>query len=228
MKKGHLAFTLDGEKLHGRWSLVQIRGRGARDAGKSWLLIKGRDDFARSPDDPPLTETRPESVTTGRGVEDVARDQDRVWRSNRPAARAAKPRRPAARSRPDAAAIAKARRATAPDRLQAELATLVATPPAGSEWLHEMKFDGYRILAHAGKGASGSSAATRTTGPIAFRRSRAQSARSASTARFSTGGRAAEARRHDQLQRSAERGVGVGRGHSYTSSSICRGTRASI
>jgi bifunctional non-homologous end joining protein LigD len=151
MKKGRLAFTLDGEKLHGRWSLVQIRGRAARDAGKSWLLIKGRDDFARSPDDPPLTETRPESVTTGRGVEDVARDQDRVWRSNRPAARKAKPARPATRPRPAAAAIPKARRAPAPDRLQPALATLVATPPAGGEWLHEMKFDGYRILAHASK-----------------------------------------------------------------------------
>jgi bifunctional non-homologous end joining protein LigD len=55
VNKGRLAFTLDGEKLKGRWSLVQIRGRGARDAAKSWLLTRaatssrGRRTSRRSP-----------------------------------------------------------------------------------------------------------------------------------------------------------------------------------
>jgi len=34
-----------------------------------------------------------------------------------------------------------------------QLATLVADPPSGDEWLHEIKFDGYRIGARVRKGA---------------------------------------------------------------------------
>jgi DNA ligase D-like protein (predicted ligase) len=44
-------------------------------------------------------------------------------------------------------APAGARRSPFPRTIEPELATLVASPPAGDEWLHEMKFDGYRILA---------------------------------------------------------------------------------
>src|ERR1043165_9771626 len=33
-----------------------------------------------------------------------------------------------------------------------QLATLVATPPSGDEWLHEIKYDGYRIGARVRKG----------------------------------------------------------------------------
>ena len=45
-----------------------------------------------------------------------------------------------------------ARKAAMPDFVQPQLATLVARPPSGNEWLHELKFDGYRLLCHvAGK-----------------------------------------------------------------------------
>ncbi len=33
-----------------------------------------------------------------------------------------------------------------PDKIHPELATLVKKPPIGDEWLHEIKFDGYRII----------------------------------------------------------------------------------
>src|SRR5262252_3445270 len=45
-KKGHLAFTLDGEKLHGRWHLVRMHGR-AGEKKEPWLLIKSKDEEAR-------------------------------------------------------------------------------------------------------------------------------------------------------------------------------------
>ena len=45
--KGHLEFTLDGEKLHGRWHLVRMRSRD-KDRHENWLLIKGKDEAARS------------------------------------------------------------------------------------------------------------------------------------------------------------------------------------
>src|SRR5262249_16376787 len=45
-----------------------------------------------------------------------------------------------------------ASRAPLPDFLSPQLATLVADPPAGDHWLHELKFDGYRILARLDHG----------------------------------------------------------------------------
>src|SRR5205807_5729908 len=39
-----------------------------------------------------------------------------------------------------------------PKTIEPQLATLVTAPPEGDEWVHEMKFDGYRILARIEKG----------------------------------------------------------------------------
>src|SRR5215813_9454216 len=44
-REGHLKFALHGEKLHGRWSLVRMKGHG--EPKEPWLLIKERDDEAR-------------------------------------------------------------------------------------------------------------------------------------------------------------------------------------
>jgi len=49
-------------------------------------------------------------------------------------------------------ALPGASRAPLPDFLSPQLATLVADPPAGDHWLHELKFDGYRILARLDHG----------------------------------------------------------------------------
>src|SRR5436190_21940532 len=83
LRKGALKFRLDGVKLHGKWTLIKIKGRDARDDAKSWLLIKERDDEVRSSKVYSITEERPESVTTGRSLEEIAADRDRVWNSNR-------------------------------------------------------------------------------------------------------------------------------------------------
>lgn len=37
---------------------------------------------------------------------------------------------------------------------EAQLATLVDTPPEGAQWLHEIKFDGYRLMGYVYGGAS--------------------------------------------------------------------------
>ena len=44
LKKGRLIFSLDGKKLKGGFSLIQMKGRGS---GKDWLLIKGKDSYAK-------------------------------------------------------------------------------------------------------------------------------------------------------------------------------------
>ncbi len=60
LKKGHLAFRLDGEKLKGAWHLVRIRGRPG-ETKANWLLIKAHDEFARTPSDPDILEEMPNS-----------------------------------------------------------------------------------------------------------------------------------------------------------------------
>jgi len=79
MKKGRLTFTLEGEKLHGRWHLVRTK----QGKQEGWLLFKGRDEAANDTLD--IVADRPESVLTGRTVEQIAAAPDRVWQSNRAA-----------------------------------------------------------------------------------------------------------------------------------------------
>ncbi|MGC2593635.1 MAG: DNA polymerase ligase N-terminal domain-containing protein, partial [Xanthobacteraceae bacterium] len=82
--KGHLEFTLDGEKLHGRWHLVRMRTRD-KDRHENWLLIKGKDEEARSERSGDILEEEPLSAVSGRSMEEIAegKGKKRVWHSNR-------------------------------------------------------------------------------------------------------------------------------------------------
>jgi len=66
LAKGELKLVLHGSKLTGSWALVQMKGRG----DKNWLLIKHRDEAARPGSN--LVEESPDSVATGRSLEEVA------------------------------------------------------------------------------------------------------------------------------------------------------------
>ncbi len=82
LKKGDLKFTLDGYKLKGSWVLVRTGGWGG-GGGRSWLLIKHRDDWAGDVD---ITEFAPKSVKSEGDFEDIlAADNPAIWQSNRPA-----------------------------------------------------------------------------------------------------------------------------------------------
>ena len=78
MAKGRLTFTLQGEKLAGRWHLVKTKSDGKAD---NWLLFKGRDEVADDKLD--IVAAKPESVLSGKTVEQVAAAPERVWQSNR-------------------------------------------------------------------------------------------------------------------------------------------------
>ena len=87
LKKGDLKFTLDGYKLKGSWVLVRTGGWGGGSRsgppGRSWLLIKHRDDWAGDVD---ITEFAPRSVKSDGDFEDIlAADQPALWQSHRPA-----------------------------------------------------------------------------------------------------------------------------------------------
>ncbi|WP_158929712.1 DNA ligase D [Acidisphaera sp. S103] len=144
--KGHLEFTLHGEKLGGHWHLVRMHGK-PQEKRENWLLIKGDDDAARSEDDRDILTERPESVKTGRQIDDVAGEEP-GWSS-----KTGKIRRKATVSSKSQPELKGAKRAPLPTFREPMLATLVATPPAGDRWLHEIKFDGYRLQARieAGK-----------------------------------------------------------------------------
>ncbi len=149
--KGHLNFTMQGEKMRGAWSLVRIGGGryGARDRSskQNWLLIKRTDDDARRGKGDVLVARKPNSVESGRSLDDVraGKGKVRTWHSNRAkngGEAKSKPRR------------RRAAKATAmPDFIPPQLATRVAKPPTGAGWLHEVKFDGYRIQVRIDGGA---------------------------------------------------------------------------
>jgi bifunctional non-homologous end joining protein LigD len=82
LKKGDLKFTLDGYKLKGSWVLVRTGGWGG-GGGRSWLLIKHRDEWSGELD---ITEFAPLSVKSGGDFENIlAADKPDVWQSHRPA-----------------------------------------------------------------------------------------------------------------------------------------------
>jgi bifunctional non-homologous end joining protein LigD len=82
LKKGDLKFTLDGYKLKGSWVLVRTKGPSYGE-GKSWLLIKHRDDWAGPVD---IAEFAPLSVKSGGDFDQIlASDTPAIWTSNRPA-----------------------------------------------------------------------------------------------------------------------------------------------
>jgi bifunctional non-homologous end joining protein LigD len=79
LAKGDLKFTLNGFKLKGSWVLVRTRGGN----GRSWLLIKHRDEWAGPVD---IAEFAPLSVKSGGDFPDIlAAENPDVWRTNRPA-----------------------------------------------------------------------------------------------------------------------------------------------
>ena len=141
LDEGMLHFRLHGERLKGGWALVRMPPRD-REKRENWLLIKERDEIADEAD--PLLEQFTTSVTTGRTMEAIATGNSAVWHSDRGAAQQAE----------EAGAPAKSRRRAAkpvglPKFRPPQLASPAENPPVGAEWVHELKYDGYRSLVAA-------------------------------------------------------------------------------
>ncbi|HSQ14481.1 MAG TPA: DNA ligase D, partial [Candidatus Deferrimicrobium sp.] len=151
-QKGKLKFDLHGEKLQGGWTLV--RSRGSKYGGdKAWLLFKEDDEYARTGPEAQIVDSRPNSVKTQRSLKQIAADPGRVWHSNKSVAENVKT---GARKKPkvriDPAKAAGSRKAALPEFITPQLATATQTSPAGDGWIHEVKYDGYRILARIDAG----------------------------------------------------------------------------
>ena len=138
-RDGKLKFELRGHKLKGRWTLIRMRGDGEKHV--AWLLIKEHDAFERPSPDYDITTALPDSVNTP-GKKDVTPKKRAVTATSK------KVKAPATRQ--PTKLPTGAFKASLPTKLLPQLATLANTPPEHGEWLYELKFDGYRLMARLG------------------------------------------------------------------------------
>ncbi len=188
LKKGHLAFTLNGAKLHGAWHLVRLRKRSG-EKRNNWLLIKSDDDQARTSRDKDILEEADLSIKTGRSMDEIAAGQNarektamkkvlavtkkkiaasKTRRATKSTgeAKAGKAQKETSKKKASAQLVQKhdkitaqktpllkgAKRAALPAFVEPCLATLADKAPDSANWIHEIKFDGYRLQARLDRG----------------------------------------------------------------------------
>ena len=138
---GNLKFELRGQKLSGKWALIKLkprRGRvGRNDDERSWLLIKERDKFVRPEAEYDVVEARPESVTTGRELGEIAAAGDRVWHSAKP---------------PDASGVPGVRKVGRWKTPALAVPTRARSVPTGDDWVHELEVAGTRVRGEISNG----------------------------------------------------------------------------
>ena len=165
LAKGDLKFTLEGERLQG--SFVLVRMQHDRDGGKrtNWLLIKHRDghavegngDAVLKSDTSIASGRKMEAIAGGKGrspkpfmMEEGVLTPDAEWDSRKGLAAESREKRGATASTQKAPRKpARNRKAPStgamPDFVPPQLCRSVERPAGASDWVHEIKFDGYRI-----------------------------------------------------------------------------------
>jgi bifunctional non-homologous end joining protein LigD len=156
LEKGDFKFVLHGQRLHGSFVLVRMRHDRERERSKrtNWLLIKHRDDFSLDANGASILDEHPTSVASGRTMEAIAAGTGRkpkpfmmvgqevgaaaVWDSHH--GLAADQRR-----KTKASITGTSAPSNLPDFIAPQLCQTRPRPPSDSGWLHEIKFDGYRI-----------------------------------------------------------------------------------
>lgn len=161
--RGSLDFELHGDKLKGAWKLVRT-GKPARQP--QWLLIKRSDNHAADVEADDLVGTpsrrgrprgearAPIAANSAKAAKVAKVAKSKAATGKHAKARAAAKRAPSRKSprreaawRERALALEGARDRPHPSGFAAELCTLREAPPSGDGWLHEIKWDGYRLLA---------------------------------------------------------------------------------
>jgi bifunctional non-homologous end joining protein LigD len=154
LAKGDFKFTLEGERLHGGFVLVRMANDRERGKRTNWLLIKHRDEFAVAASGAAVLDENDTSVASGRPMEAIAAGKgrkpkpfmlqggkvqaDAVW-DNR-SGLAAEERKAGREKRPKAVIAS-----DLPDFIAPQLCETLDRPPSAGGWIHEIKFDGYRI-----------------------------------------------------------------------------------
>lgn len=136
--EGHLHFTLEGERMKGDWVMFRLKPKPGEKA-EPWMLKKVTDEYANADEGELLVENCTTSVTTGRTMAEIASGAD-VWKSDRGGQKGGRTTRKAGKA--------------PPPFQEPQLATLVDEVPTGTDWIHEYKYDGYRLLLAVGEGAA--------------------------------------------------------------------------
>jgi bifunctional non-homologous end joining protein LigD len=156
LKDGDLKLVMEGQRMHGSWALVRMKRR-PNEKRDNWLLIKHHDEFAVDGEGGAVTKDD-RSVASGRSMAQIAAGEgegpepfmtsatakapaDAVWQSRENANSTAAASPQITRTKPPA----KARTAAMPRFVEPQLTKLLERPPQGSDWAHEIKFDGYRM-----------------------------------------------------------------------------------
>ncbi|PKA42281.1 DNA ligase D [Rhizobium sullae] len=154
LAKGDFKFTLEGKRLNGGFVLVRMGDDRERGKRNNWLLIKHHDAFSVGEDGAAILEENDTSVASGRTMEMIAAGKgrkpkpfivtggnvqaDAVWDSHQ--GLAAEERKSDVR-----AGKTSVTPEDLPDFIAPQLCQTLERPPAGAGWIHEIKFDGYRI-----------------------------------------------------------------------------------
>lgn len=163
LTKGDLKFALDGEKLHGEWVLVRMKGDRFGGTRTNWLLIKHRDAYSKVGDADSALDNDT-SVASGRSILEIAKgignkpkpfmlkkavvQPDAVWDSTHGLAAEARAKSAGtSKTHPRSKKTAKAngKHAPMPDFIAPQLCRSVESAPSASGWVHELKLDGYRV-----------------------------------------------------------------------------------
>jgi len=143
-KKGSMKFILKGKKLEGLWKLIRMNKN-----DKTWLLIKGQDQYAQSIKKYDVIIKQPNSVTTDQSIDEIAEKYQKFWSKSGL-------QKVKAKKQTLIKSVEKKKLkimnfnlniSPFPTTFSPQLATLVDKPPEGKNWIYEIKFDGYRILA---------------------------------------------------------------------------------
>lgn len=132
-KKGHINFTIEGGRMKGAWHLVRMRTQEKRE---NWLLIKSSDEYALSKaKSEKFMKGENTSIISGRTIEEIkaAGAGKTVKRKTKPKSGSSLP-------------------ALMKEYGGPELATLVENAPGTDDWVHEIKYDGYRLMAFVAQG----------------------------------------------------------------------------
>ena len=136
-KNGNLTFLLKGKKLKGGWKLIRFK-----NDRKNWLFIKEDDKYAKLEDEYNILEEKPKSVKSHRSLATITNSHGKATKKlNFPSKKSIKKNNGEINI-----SIKKMEKSLMPTVIHPELAILVDKPLMGNKWLHEIKFDGYRII----------------------------------------------------------------------------------
>ena len=160
LAKGDLKFVLAGERLQGSWVLVRMKHDRTGSKRTNWLLIKHRDEYVRDRVAVETMMNEDRSVASGRKMEAIAAGRGKApkpfMRMNDRTLQADAKWDSKKGLKPEPATIKTAKAASSPRRylktkaaipdfIPPQLCETLDRPPSSSEWVHEIKLDGYRL-----------------------------------------------------------------------------------